>query len=386
MSEKRKDKKGRILKDGESYRSDGRYMYRYTDIRGNRKCIYAQTLNELREKEQLIQRDLQDGIDYAAGSITVLALVERYIPQRQGVRYNTKVGYNFVLNLLKKEDFAYRQIKDIKPSDAKQWFIKLHDDGYKYSSITTVRGVLRPAFEMAVEDDIVRRNPFSFRVVDVVPNDSVTRKALSQEEKDKYLAYVLGDKCRRRYYDEIIILLGTGLRISELYGLIKSDIDFKERRIRVERQLTRTRNCEYYVEKPKTDSGERFVPMDDTVYQAFQNVFKNRKTPKVEMLIDGCSGFLFLDKDGKPKVAGHLEHAMKRIVDNYNKSHDNKLPSITPHVLRHTFCTEMANAGMEIKSLQYLMGHADAYTTLNTYTHSSYVAAEKAHAKIAASR
>ena len=386
MSEKRKDKKGRILKDGESYRSDGRYMYRYTDIRGNRKCIYAQTLNELREKEQLIQRDLQDGIDYAAGSITVLALVERYIPQRQGVRYNTKVGYNFVLNLLKKEDFAYRQIKDIKPSDAKQWFIKLHDDGYKYSSITTVRGVLRPAFEMAVEDDIVRRNPFSFRVVDVVPNDSVTRKALSQEEKDKYLAYVLGNKCRRRYYDEIIILLGTGLRISELYGLTKSDIDFKERRIRVERQLTRTRNCEYYVEKPKTDSGERFVPMDDTVYQAFQNVFKNRKTPKVEMLIDGCSGFLFLDKDGKPKVAGHLEHAMKRIVDNYNKSHDDKLPSVTPHVLRHTFCTEMANAGMEIKSLQYLMGHAGACTTLNTYTHSSYVAAEKAHAKIAASR
>ncbi len=386
MSEKRKDKKGRILKDGESYRSDGRYMYRYMDNRGNRKCIYAQTLTELREKEQLIQRDLQDGIDYAAGSITVLALVERYIPQRQGVRYNTKVGYNFVLNLLKKEDFAYRQIKDIKPSDAKQWFIKLHDDGYKYSSITTVRGVLRPAFEMAVEDDIVRRNPFSFRVVDVVPNDSVTRKALSQEEKEKYLAYVLGDKCRRRYYDEIIILLGTGLRISELYGLTKSDIDFKERRIRVERQLTRTRNCEYYIEKPKTDSGERYVPMDGAVYQAFQNVIQNRKTPKVEMLINGHSGFLFLDKDGKPKVAGHLEHAMKRIIDNYNKSHDDKLPSITPHVLRHTFCTEMANAGMEIKNLQYLMGHADAYTTLNTYTHSSYVAAEKAHAKIAANR
>jgi len=386
MAEKRKDKKGRILKDGESFRADGRYMYRYTDLRGNRKYIYAHDLNELREKEQIILRDIQDGIDYAAGAITVLALVERYIPQRQGVRYNTKVGYNFVLNLLKKEDFAYRQIKDIKPSDAKQWFIKLHDDGYKYSSVTTIRGVLKPAFEMAVEDDIVRRNPFSFRVVDVIPNDTVPRKALTQEEKEKYLEYVLSDKCRRRYYDEIIILLGTGLRISELYGLTKSDIDFKNRRIRIERQLTRTRNCEYYVEKPKTESGERFVPMDDAVYQAFENVISNRKTPKVEMLIGGHSGFLFLDKDGKPKVAGHLEHAMKRIIDNYNKSHDVKLPRITPHVLRHTFCTDMANAGMEIKNLQYLMGHGDAYTTLNTYTHSSYVAAEKAHAKIAASR
>lgn len=387
MAEKRKDKKGRILKDGESYRSDGRYMYRYTDIRGNRKCIYAQTLSELREKEQLIQRDLQDGIDYAAGSITVLALVERYIPQRQGVRYNTKVGYNFVLNLLKKEDFAYRQIKDIKPSDAKQWFIKLNKENhYRYSSITTVRGVLRPAFEMAVEDDIIRRNPFSFRVVDVVPNDSETRKALTPSEKAKFLDYVLGDKCRRRYYDEIIILLGTGLRISELYGLTKADVNFKENRVRVERQLTRTRNCEYYIEKPKTEKGERWVPMDDAVYQAFQNVIKNRKTPKVEMMIDGHSGFLFLDKDGKPKVAGHLEHAMKRIIDNYNKSHDDKLPRITPHVLRHTYCTDMANGGMSVQHLQYFMGHSDAYTTLNTYTHSNYVAAEKEHARIVANR
>lgn len=387
MAEKRKDKKGRILKDGESYRSDGRYMYRYNDIRGNRKYIYAQTLSELREKEQLIQRDLQDGIDYAAGSITVLALVERYIPQRQGVRYNTKVGYNFVLNLLKKEDFAYRQIKDIKPSDAKQWFIKLNKENhYRYSSITTVRGVLRPAFEMAVEDDIIRRNPFSFRVVDVVPNDSETRKALTPSEKAKFLDYILGDKCRRRYYDEIIILLGTGLRISELYGLTKADVNFKENRVRVERQLTRTRNCEYYIEKPKTEKGERWVPMDDAVYQAFQNVIKNRKTPKVEMMIDGHSGFLFLDKDGKPKVAGHLEHAMKRIIDNYNKSHDDKLPRITPHVLRHTYCTDMANGGMSVQHLQYFMGHSDAYTTLNTYTHSNYVAAEKEHARIVANR
>lgn len=249
-----------------------------------------------------------------------------------------------------------------------------------------MRGVLRPAFEMAVEDDIIRRNPFSFRVVDVVPNDSETRKALTPSEKAKFLDYVLGDKCRRRYYDEIIILLGTGLRISKLYGLTKADVNFKENRDRVERQLTRTRNCEYYIEKPKTEKGERWVPMDDAVYQAFQNVIKNRKTPKVEMMIDGHSGFLFLDKDGKPKVAGHLAHAMKRIIDNYNKSHDDKLPRITPHVLRHTYCTDMANGGMSVQHLQYFMGHSDAYTTLNTYTHSNYVDAEKEHARIVANR
>ena len=381
LSEKRKDKKGRILKDGESYRSDGRYMYRYATAGGDRKCVYARSLDELREKEQQIQRDLQDGIDHAAGSVTVIALAERYIAQKQGVRYNTRIGYNFVMNLLRKQDFGYRKIKDIKTSEAKAFFIGLHESGYSYSSITTVRGVVKPAFDMAVEDDIIRKNPFAFRTVDVVPNDAVTRKALSPEDKERFLAYLQEGKCRSRYYDEVVILLGTGLRISELYGLTKADIDFTERRIRVERQLVRTRHCEYYIEKPKTESGERFIPMSDAVYRAFQNVMRHRKTPKVELMIDGHSGFLFLDKDGKPKVAGHLEHAMKRIVDKYNSTHEDKLPPVTPHVLRHTFCTDLANAELNLKSLQYLMGHSDAYTTLNTYTHASYDAAREAFLK-----
>lgn len=385
MSEKRKDKKGRLLKTGESQRADGSYMYRYTNLRGKRQSIYAPTLEELREKERVIEYDLHDGIDYAAGEITLLELAKRYTSQKKNVRYNTKVGYNFVLNLLEKEDFAYRQIKTIKPSEAKAFFIKLNEDGRSYSTITTVRGVVKPAFDMAVEDDIIRRNPFAFRVVDVVPNDAVARKALTTEEKGRFLAFLQEDQCGKRYYDEVLILLGTGLRISELCGLTKADVDFQHRRIRVERQLTRTRNCEYYIEKTKTESGERYIPMqNDEVFQAFQRVIAKRKTPKMEYMIDGYTGFLFLDKDGKPKVAGHLEHAMKRLVDRYNKTHEDKLPSITPHVLRHTFCTEMAVAGLDVKSLQYLMGHSDAYTTMNIYTHSSYETAQNALAQIAA--
>lgn len=378
MAERRKDNKNRVLKEGESQRQNGTYMYRYTDVRGKRTCVYAKTLEDLRAKEQKIQRELLDGIDYAAGEITVLDLLKRYIATKTGVRYNTKVGYQFVLNLVSKEDFGYRKIRDIKPSDAKQWFIKLHQDGRRYSTITSVRGVVRPAFEMAVEDDILRRNPFSFQITDVVPNDSQTRQAISGEIKERFLSFVRESKHYSQYYDEIIILLGTGMRVSELYGLTRADLDFEARRIRVERQLTRTRHSEYYIEKPKTASGERYIPMTEQVFQAFQSVVQRRKQPKVELLIGGHTGFLFLDKDGKPKVAMHLEHVMKRIVGRYNDTHEDKLPSITPHVLRHTFCTEMANSGIDLKSLQYLMGHSDAGVTLNVYTHASYEAAESA--------
>ena len=381
MAERRKDNKNRVLKEGESQRQNGTYMYRYTDVRGKRTCVYAKTLEELRAKEQKIQRELLDGIDYAAGEITVLDLLKRYIVTKTGVRYNTKVGYQFVLNLVTKEDFGYRKIRDIKPPDAKQWFIKLHQDGRRYSTITSVRGVVRPAFEMAVEDDILRRNPFSFQITDVVPNDSQTRQAISKEIKERFLSFIRESKHYSQYYDEIIILLETGIRVSELYGLTRADLDFEARRIRVERQLTRTRHCEYYIEKPKTASGERYIPMTEQVYQAFQSVVQPRKQPKVELLMDGHTGFLFLDKDGKPKVAMHLKQVMKRIVGRYNDTHENKLPSITPHVLRHTFCTEMANSWIDLKSLQYLMGHSGAGVTLNVYTHASYEAAESAMRK-----
>ena len=382
MSEKRKDNKGRILKDGESQRSDGRYMYRYTDVTGNRQCAYAHDLKELREKEARISKDIADGIDYQKGGISIVELVERYIGQKQNVRYNTRVGYNFVLNLIRKQSFCVKPIRDVRISDAKSFFIKLHNDGYSHSTITAVRGVLKPAFDMAVEDDIVRKNPFMFCVSDVVPNDTVARKALTPEEVNKLLSYMSADKCRRRHLNEVIILLGTGLRISELYGLTLADVDFVNRRIHIERQLTRTRHCGYYIEKPKTKSGERYVPMDEVVYMAFKDAIKARGKPRIEHIIDGHAGFIFLDKDGKPKVAGHLEHSLKRIVDHYNESHDDKLV-VTPHVLRHTFCTNYAIKGIDIKSLQYLMGHSDTYTTLNVYTHSSYETAKTAFQKLA---
>ncbi len=380
MSEKRKDKKGRVLKDGESQRSNGTYQYRYTDIRGKRKYIYASTLPELREREQEIQKAVNDGLDYCAGELTLLELVKKYLAQKAGMRYNTQVGYNFVLNILEEEDFAQRMIKTIKPSDAKEWFLELKNDGRRYSSIQSIRGVVRPAFDMAVEEDILHKNPFSFTLTDVVPDDTIERRPLTEDEEKRLLDFIREDEHRSRYYDPVVILLGTGLRISELCGLTISDLDFARRRIHVERQLSRTRHCEYYLEKPKTESGERYIPMSNEVYLALKRVLRDRVTPKVEVVVDGKSGFLFLDKDEKPKVAGHFEHALKRIVDNYNASHPDQLV-VTPHILRHTFCTKLARAGMPVKELQYLMGHSDVGTTLKIYTHLDYDAAAKSFDK-----
>ena len=373
MLKRRKDSKGRVLRTGESERTDHRYQFRYQDKHGKRRTVYGDDLQELREKEMQISKDMENGIDYSEGLETVYELVERYTILKRAVRYNTKQGYKTVLNRLQKDPFGKRQIRTIRVSDAKLWFIRLQERGAGYSTITSIRGVVKPAFEMAYSEEIIRRNPFDFDLSGVVINDSKKRSALTAEEKDKWLAFVREDKTYSKYYDEYIVLLGTGMRVSEFCGLTIGDIDFEHRKIHVDKQLVRERGGKYYVEKTKTVCGRRDIPMTGEVAESLQNIIAARPKPKREKKIDGYSDFLLLDKDLKPKVALHIENSIRWGLKKYAKLYPNDpLPHITPHVLRHTFCTNMANAGMDIKSLQYVMGHSEVGVTLNIYTHSSF--------------
>ena len=268
MSEKRRDNRNRILREGEYQRTDGRYRYRYIDEDGKEKNVYSWRLDKndptprgkkrelsLREKEKQIQADLFDHIVTRGGNYTVVELVEKYTSLKTGVGHNTKAGYKTVINILNREAFGKQRIDKVRLSDAKAWLIKLQQvDGRGYSSIHSIKGVLRPAFQLAVDDDLIR-------------------------------------------------------------------------------------------------------------------ILANRVAPKIEPMVDGYAGFLFLDKNDKPMVALHWEKYLEHIIEKYNKIYRIQMPKVTPHVCRHTFCSNMAKSGMNPKTLQYIMGHSDIIVTLNVYTH-----------------
>lgn len=390
MSEKRRDNKNRILRNGESQRKDGRYAYKYTDATGKQQFVYSWKLEKtdklpegkrdclsLREKEKQILRDLDDQIAPRGGEMTVLTLVQKYLLQKTGVRPNTEAGYQTVVNILKKEKFGGMRIDRVKISDAKCWLIQLQQNGRSYSSIHSIRGVVRPAFQMAVDDDLIRKNPFEFQLATVIVNDSVTREAITRKQERAFLEFVKNDKHFSRYYEGIYILFKTGLRISEFVGLTLADLDMKNRTITVDHQLQRTSKMEYVIEATKTTSGTRVLPMTDDVYACFERIIANRKAPKVEPIIGGKWGFLYLDKNGMPMVALHWEHYFKHICQKYNSIYKVQMPKVTPHVCRHTYCSNMAKSGMNPKTLQYLMGHSDIGVTLNTYTHIGFDDAQK---------
>ena len=378
---KRRDSKHRVLRRGESIRANGKYQFKY-HVNGKPKFVYSWRLEptdklpmgkkpclSLRELEKQIGYDLDSQIDPTRKNMTVLELVERYLATKTGVKPSTRTNYQFVKNILAKEDFSGKKIGDVRTSDAKLFLIKLQSDGRRHSSVKTVRGVLRPAFQMAVDDDILHKNPFAFELAGVVVNDSMTRQALTRDQMRKFLKFVHDDNCYCKYYEAFYILFHTGMRISEFCGLTIKDLDMENRIIDINKQLQRTSKMEYYVESTKTNAGTRKIPMTEEVFRCFQAILEDREAPKYEKMIDGYTGFLYLDAKGMPEVAMHWEHRFKHAVTRYNDIYRVQMPTITPHVCRHTYCSNQAKAGMNPKTLQYLMGHSDIGVTMNVYTH-----------------
>lgn len=403
MAEQRLDGKGRKLQTGEYWdEKTGRYKYRYKDVNDKWQTVYSWTLTHndkvplgknqkrgesLREKKALIQKDLVEEIDSSGGNMTVLALMERYIETRwRDVKQTTRNGYTTQLNFMRTNDFGKKRIKDVTEDMAVLWYDELHEKyGKNYSTLCTLRGILRPAFTMAKKNGYVRQNPFSFEMLKKRYGGSKSREAITKEEMKQFLDFVRYDKHFRIYFDGMFILFNTGLRISEFCGLTVSDIDFKNHTIRVNKQLVRNmidgKSTIYIEDTTKTEAGVRYVPMSDDVESCFKRAIsripaKEKIKPTVITSLDKklkVQGFIWFDKNQSVEVALHWENHFRWAISKHDRIYAESLRfgkgTITPHVCRHTFCSNMASSGMAPKTLQYIMGHSEIGITLNVYTH-----------------
>ena len=387
--EKRRDNKGRVLRTNEQQRKNGQYMFMYKSIDGKYHYVYSWRLEptdripagkrqgmSLREMEKQILRDKDIGIVPRGGELTVNEIVRKYVEiVSPGKKKNTRSAYKTNLKRIEESYIGGVRIDKVSISDAKKYLIYLQKDKkLSFSTIHAVRGIIRPAFQMAVDDDIIRKNPFEFRMSEVVYDDTTHRESLSQEEEETFLNFIHDDDHYKVYYDVFYILFNTGLRISEFCGLTIKDIDLEEREIHIDHQLIRGSDMINEIITPKSKAGIRILPMSEGVYNCFYRIIKERKKYKVEPVVRDEKGkaysrFLILDKNDQPASAQHWQKRMKWALDKYNRSHKKRLPKITPHICRHTYCTKMARAGISPKALQYLMGHADVETTFNVYTH-----------------
>lgn len=383
MDTKRRDAKGRVLRSGESQQKDGRYRYTYY-VKGRQHCFYSWKLEDtdrvpqgkhacdsLRSQVKELNKSLEQGIAFRGNGISVLGLVEKYLAIQNAndkLKASTKAGYRTSLKHIRDDAISTVRIDKVKKSDAKRWILSLQEKGLGYSTISSIHGVIKPAFQMAMDDDLILKNPFDFVLKNLILDNSKKRDALTAGEQEELLYFIKNDRYYSKYYDAVVILFETGLRIAEFCGLTTNKIDMNNRLIKIDVQLHKDKNG-YYLESPKTGAGYRTVPMTDKAYCSFQNLIENRTAKQTEKCVEGQKGYLCFDRNNMPRYGGQWDKIFDNIWGQYKKNHETTSNKVTPHVCRHTFATSMAVKGMNPAVLKQIMGHDDISTTFAIYTH-----------------
>ena len=400
MSDKKRDKKGRILRPGERQREDGRYEYRYKDAQGNTRSIYSWKLVEtdklpagkkweasLREMEKKIQRDLEDGINGYAGARTTLnSFFEAYMETKYELKQSTRTNYKYMYKKYVSEGLGQRSIGSIKYSDIKKFYIHLIKEvGFKPNSMEIIHTILHPVFAVAVRDGLIRTNPTEGVMTEIKKShdwEKGKRHALTEAQQTAFVSYIARSKQFSHWLPIFTVLLGTGCRVGEAVGLRWQDCDFEENVISVNHNLIYrvqdSGKCEYHVTTPKTRSGIRIIPMLSEVKKALQGEYDRQlREGFTKLEVDGYSGFIFQNQLGECLNPHAINRAIDRISKAYNREEteraakENREPELLPHFsahnLRHTFCTRFCENETNLKIIQEIMGHADISTTMNVY-------------------
>lgn len=384
--ERRKDNKRRVLKEGEYQRSSGTYEFKWRDKRGNRHSISAVTLEELREKELDVLRDVLDGVKVDKNNLTVNDMYNSWIQLKRGLKENTFSNYKYMYKMFVEPDFGKNRITDLKRSDVRGFYNFLAEEKHvQINTIDSIHTVLHQVLEIAVEDDYLRYNPSDNALKElkkVVNFEVEKRRALTVSEQEIFEAFLRKKGQYHRWYPVFTVMLWTGMRVGEITGLRWCDIDLEEGSINVNHTLVyfdkrAEERCTFAINTTKTKAGERSIPMLPKVKEAFlmEKEYQRECGVKSESVVDGYRDFIFVNRFGNVQHQGTLNKALRRIIRDCNfeildKNKQNDviiLPKFSNHSLRHTFTTRMCEAGVNIKAMQEILGHADAETTMDIY-------------------
>lgn len=386
MTERRKDSKGRVLKENESQRKDGTYCYRWRTSDHKRHVVYARTLDELREKEQVVLRDKSDGIRTDAQKVTLNDVFDLWVQLKKGLKENTFQNYIYMYEQFVRDDLGLYKIVNLKRSDIRRFYNRLIDGRcLKVATVDNIHTVLHQVIDIAVEDGYLRNNISDNALKELKQSRNLfaeKRKALTVQEQQIFLDFLKSSNIYNHWYPVFALMLGTGLRVGEATGLRWNDVDFENNTLSVNHTLVYFKHsqggCYFAVNTPKTRAGERTIPLIDSVKEALELEREYQKTVgiKCNAKVDGFTDFIFVNRFGNTQHQGTLNKALRRIIRDCNqdildKAKENEpvvlLPKFSCHTLRHTFTTRLCESGINIKVIQAVLGHADISTTLDVY-------------------
>lgn len=402
-SAKRKDLKGRNLRDNEFQKKDGRYEYRFTDKTGRTKSVYSWRLvstdktpsgrkdtQPLREMENIIQRDIDANV-IVNRTATVDDYWQKMFNKKQGLKDYTRYIYKRTYLAYIKDALGNRKIVDVKRSDIESFYLHaVNERGIKPNNLKGFHTVLLLIFDEAVRDEIIRLNPVTGVVNDLKRRNiwkasewvRKERYVFSDEDQTKFINFLKTDACAKKWAPMFICFLGTGCRFGEMASLCWEDVDWKRRVIKINKTIRYFRkngeHSDFHITTPKTRGSIREIPMLSTVESILREEYERQKIEGFcEAVIDGFTHFVWTTQYGKPYTSQLFDRKLQLARERYNKleeeraKRENRLPVLLQHFsahnLRHTFCTRFCQNEKDIKIVQTIMGHTCITTTMDIY-------------------
>ena len=255
--------------------------------------------------------------------------------------------------------------REVRRIDAKQYVERLVQKQSGWGMVRNVTMLLIAAYNYGVSEEIVSRNPFTKITKGYTYTPSRNVDALSSAEKKSFMEAINKHVRYREYADVVELLFETGLRISELCGLTLDNISLKKKVIHVRQQYISS--CGE-ISELKTDASFRDIPLSDAAYACIVRLMKKRYNAVFDMTQER---FLLLTKKGKPFTAGAWESRFQAMSKKWMEIEPDTARQVTPHICRHTYCTELVQRGVNPKAVQYLMGHSQISITLNVYANNN---------------
>ena len=369
---KRKSSSGITLKNGEYEKKTGGYIYRWTDVRGNRHSVGAKTLNELRKKELVVQEEKVRGVSRASN--TLYEQVKMYLSTKVTLAKSTRANYEYYLeHSIKNAPIGKIRISDLKNSDILRFYADLiNNEGYSTGTVKILHKMIHPALEMAVKDRLIYNNVSEGCVKDYA-EEQEKKYALTAEEKEEFLSRV-ADRYPK-YLPFVQFLFASGVRLSEAIGLTWKDVVKRKNMgyINIDHQIQYRRidgKAVQYASATKTTAGKRKIPITPEIEKILEEQKKLNASVKVpdNYSVDGYSDFVFLSPKGMCMSHNTIRCMMTRLSRD-SKKYSVSIRHVSPHICRHTYITEMATKGCDLKGLQALGGQKELRVTGNVYNH-----------------
>ena len=354
-----KDLKGKEIGEGIVQQSNGLYVGRFVDKSGTRRSKRSKSLQVVRRwLSEASYADRHSNLDNST-YMTVDAWFAYWIKiKEQTVRPNTVRNYRERYQHNIQKCIGSKLLFEIKPLHCQRIFSEMAEEGYRSTTIYQTRIALYNMLQFACDNDVIPSNPCKKSLKSNIGKPSVKKEALTIEAQRKFLDVIKGCSYENQYR----FILQTGLRTGELIGLKWSDIDLKNKIMKISRTMEyRYSVGEWRTGPPKSSSGYRTIPLTEEAVRILEN--QKLKNSLIKVIPIEWTEYVFLCRKGTPVKNSTYDTTLFKYCDKAGS------PRFSMHVLRHTFASRCVEGQMQGSVLQRIMGHSNIGITMNLYVH-----------------